>query len=86
MSDKYKQQIKVSELKESFKAQFNEISPRLERRERMKIAIAVDVALETVNRYMDGTLADIRRLELAEDILSTAKEVLSLKETASSTT
>lgn len=81
MSNKDNKTIKVSEFRQGFKTRFEEISPKLERRDRMKIAVELDIALETVNRYIDGKLEDIRRLELAESILATAKEVLRLKNT-----
>lgn len=84
MSDnKYNQTSKVAELKAELKKSYADLSPLLERRDRMQMALNLGIAYETVNRYMDGTLKDIRRLELAESILAEAKTVIAQREIVS---
>lgn len=70
----------VKDFKEGFVKRFEELGPKLGHQERMKIATALNKHLSSINRYLDGGLKELRRLELAEDILRVAKEVLRQKE------
>lgn len=73
----------VKEFKEGFKAKFDAIRPSLDHQDQMKVAVELKISLSSVQRYISGDIKELRSLELAESILSTAKEVLRLKETAS---
>ena len=84
MSDKYNKTISVGELKEALKARFNDAAEKLDSHDRMQIAINLKIDLVTVKRYMDGKIEDIRRLELAEEILKEAEKIAASK--ASETT
>jgi HEPN domain-containing protein len=71
--------LTVAEFTKSLISLLRDISKKLERKDRMQIALNLSIAFETVNRYLGG---EVRRLELAESILKEAREVVRIKEAA----
>ncbi|GEO08715.1 hypothetical protein [Segetibacter aerophilus] len=86
MSDKSNKTISVVELRSTIKQQLVDVAKKLDSHDRMQIAINLKIDLVTVKRYMDGKLEDIRRLELAEQILNEAEGIAEAKSCSAVTT
>ena len=65
-----------AELKKNLVDQLAELNNSTDEHDKMRVAINLKIALATVKRYMAG---EVRRFELAEDIISEAKKVLEAK-------
>lgn len=81
----------VKDFKEGFRQRLEALGKQLTPTDKMKVALNTigadgkNISLSTVIRYTSGNIEEIRILEVAESIESTAKEVLREKEKAAST-
>ena len=71
--------MSVEQLKNEIKEKLAVLNSQTDRHDKMQIAINLKIALNTVVRYMDG---EVRRLELAEQIIEEAQKVLKTKQAA----
>lgn len=72
--------MQVEELKSKLVSDLYEVGNRLSSQQKMLVAVNLEIALATVKRYMSGNAEEVRKLDLAEQILDEAKKVLSPSE------
>ena len=67
--------MSLTELKNQLTQKLAEIGSKLDQHEKMQIAINLKIALATVVRYTGGEASEVRRLELAEQIIAEAEKL-----------
>lgn len=71
--------MRLAEFKKQLTDKLKKLGDRLDMVMKMQLAVALKINLKTVERYMSGDQEEVRRLELAEQIMDQAEILLLAK-------
>ena len=72
--------VTVAEIKESYRMELAELGARMTTKQKMEVAINLNITVMTVSRYQSGKEEEVRNIELAEKILLECRAVINKPE------